>query len=236
MENKQRTIGFVCDGSKPTLREGSNGKGRTIEGLAIVFNKDSVILCEGRHSYFRECIKPEAITQKDLLGYDIKMTAFHNREKLLARWHVGGTGTLKLWVDREGVHYSFVAPTTSLGEEILSSVKRGDMTGASFTFSANGTRQTVTTDPDGIERHTITKLGEVSEMTIAADPAYPNTTVEAREREALRARTEKEELMKRSSREKAIRENAIAQMDLDKTEITIQYLNLAKAVKENEPS
>lgn len=212
--NKTRQIGFVCEGSKPRLlRESSDGKGRTITGLAIVFNKDSVILCDG-YDYFRECIKPGAITQNDLLGYDIKMTAFHNREKLLARWHAGGSGTLKLWVDREGVHYSFDAPETALGEEILSSVKRGDMTGASFTFAANGTKQTVTTDPDGVERHTITKLGAVSEMTIAADPAYPNTTVEAREVAAHKARLANQIAASKEEREKALR-----QIELDRLEL-----------------
>ncbi len=209
--SEKRTIGFVCEGSKPIFRESAGGKGRTIEGLAIVFNKDSVILVNGpRGPYFRECIKPGAITQQDLLKYDVKMTAFHNREKLLARWHVGGSGTLKLWVDRVGVHYRFESPETSLGDEILSSVKRGDMTGSSFTFSSVGTEQTITEDPDGIERHTITKLGEVSEMTIAADPAYPDTTVEAREKASRLAQN----TLRRKEREKAISDIELDQLEL----------------------
>jgi len=185
--------------SFPQLREGKGGTGRTVFGYSIVFNRESVVMFD-RCDLFREVIKPGAIDLQTLKQYDITMTAFHNREKLLARWKKG-EGTLKLSVDNFGVRYEFEAPSSPLGEEILSSIKRGDMTGASFTFSESGTVQTETEDPDGILRHTITKLGAISEMTIAANPAYPDTTAETRESrsfafERVRWQKEKRELVK----------------------------------------
>ena len=55
---------------------------------------------------------------------DIKMTMYHNREKILA-CSTNGEGTLKLTVDDVGVKYSFEAPNTVDGDTALELVKRG---------------------------------------------------------------------------------------------------------------
>lgn len=64
---------------------------------------------------------------------DIKMTLWHNREKLLARSN-RGEGTLALTVDEIGVKYSFEAPNTPDGNTALELVRRGDLSGSSFTY------------------------------------------------------------------------------------------------------
>lgn len=191
-----REIAFACNESRPKASGTAKGNGRTISGYAIVFGKDSVVLSNGR-TMFRERIEPGAITMSALLKYDITMTAWHNREILLARWRQG-EGTLKLSVDKVGVFYSFDAPESPKGEDVLVSVKRGDMTGASFTFSSLDTVQQISIDDDGVERHSITKLGTVIEMTIAANPAYPDTTAGAREKKIAedKKRQERESFLK----------------------------------------
>ena len=102
MESNKREVRTITDGRcTPRLREGTEGGGsRTIEGYAIVFNTESRILCDYWDNY-REIIEPGAITDERLREMDIKMTMYHNREKILAR-SFKGEGTLKLSVDDIG--------------------------------------------------------------------------------------------------------------------------------------
>ena len=122
---------------KPVLREAAEGGGesRIIEGYAIVFGVESRILSDYWDNY-REIIEPGAITEERLKEMDIKMTMYHNREKILARSNQG-EGTLKLTVDEVGVKYSFEAPNTVDGDTALELVKRGDLSGSSFMFWAD---------------------------------------------------------------------------------------------------
>ena len=138
---KKREIRSYSGIGVPHLREVQEGQAesRTIEGYAIVFGCESVLLVDWCDAY-REIIEPGAVTEQDLAGWDIKMTMWHNRERLLARSN-NGEGTLRLSVDERGVKYSFEAPHTADGDTVLELVKRGDLAGSSFTYS---------TDSDGV--------------------------------------------------------------------------------------
>lgn len=130
---------------------------------------------------YREIIEPGAITKEDLDQMDIKMTIWHNRERLLARANKG-VGSLKLSVDDTGVKYEFEAPDTPDGNTALELVKRGDLSGSSFTFwSDEKSSVRYTKDEDGILLRHVNRLDAVYEMTIASDPAYTQTNVTVRE-------------------------------------------------------
>ena len=133
-DEKKEIRSFIGGKWKPVLREAAEGgsESRTIEGYAIVFGVESRILSDYWDNY-REIIEPGAITEERLKEMDIKMTMYHNREKILAR-STNGEGTLKLSVDDVGVNYSFEAPNTVDGDTALELVKRGDMSGSSFMF------------------------------------------------------------------------------------------------------
>ncbi|MBO5480153.1 MAG: HK97 family phage prohead protease, partial [Clostridia bacterium] len=68
-------------------------------------------------------------------------------------------------------------PDTEGAREVYESVKRGDLTGMSFAF---------TVEPGGDEydpktnTRTITKIAKVYECSVVMFPAYPQTSVEAR--------------------------------------------------------
>ena len=111
---------------------------------------------------------------------DIKMTMYHNREKILAR-STNGEGTLKLTVDDVGVKYSFEAPNTVDGDTALELVKRGDLSGSSFMFWTDERNVIYERRSDDITLRRVKTIGMIYDMTIAADPAYEQTTVEARE-------------------------------------------------------
>ena len=166
---------------KPQIRESEDNAqpSRVIEGYAIVFGVESRILVDWYDAY-REIISKDAITAEDLAKFDIKMTLWHNREKLLARANKG-EGTLHLSVDERGVKYSFEAPDTPDGQTAIELVKRGDIAGASFTFWTDESNCSYAEADDGAIIRTVNKLDMVYEMTLASDPAYPQTTAEARE-------------------------------------------------------
>lgn len=166
---------------KPVLREAAEGGGesRTIEGYAIVFGVESRILSDYWDNY-REIIEPGAITEERLKEMDIKMTMYHNREKILARSNKG-EGTLKLTVDDVGVKYSFEAPNTVDGDTALELVKRGDLSGSSFMFWTDERNVSYERRSDDIMLRRVKTIGMIYDMTIAADPAYEQTTVAARE-------------------------------------------------------
>lgn len=181
---ERREVRFSSLGEcAPRLRESSDGKGRTIEGYAIVFGVESRLIADWWENY-REIIEAGAITEAELATMDIKMTMWHNRERLLARSNKG-VGTLKLSVDKKGVKYEFEAPETPDGDTALELVKRGDLAGSSFTYwsDENSSVQYTKDDDDVLMRH-VKHIDMVYEMTIASDPAFVQTSVTAREVEA----------------------------------------------------
>lgn len=180
-KEKQEIRSGIGGKYRPVFREATEGESnsRTIEGYAIVFGVESRILSDYWDNY-REIIEPGAITEERLKEMDIKMTMYHNREKILAR-STNGEGTLKLTVDDVGVKYSFEAPNTVDGDTALELVKRGDLSGSSFMFWTDERNVSYEKRSDDIMLRRVKTIGMIYDMTIAADPAYEQTTVAARE-------------------------------------------------------
>lgn len=168
----------------PAARE-LEGGGHVIEGRAIAYGEESVPLYEW--GYDREVIAAGAVTSELLTRSDVKMTMWHNRERLLARSNKGA-GTLRLELREDGLWFSFDVPDTPDGQTALALVRRGDIAGASFTYwssERNSVRYTDTAD--GILR-TVERVDALYELTLASDPAYPSTSAAAREHpEGVRA-------------------------------------------------
>ena len=175
------------DNAELRIREAEgDAPSRTITGYAILFNTPSAPLWSDEDSEAREVIAPEAITKELLDGCDIKFTMFHDRQIILGRSNKG-SGTLEYFVDEKGVGFSLELPDSPNGNEALSAVRRGDISGCSFAFT------TRYWDSDFVERsakvvngsseitYTVKAVTGVYDFTLAADPAYPDTSVEARE-------------------------------------------------------
>jgi len=169
------------------VRESGDGQGRTISGHAIVFDRESNILWQDDEEVAVEIIDREAIPQELLDNSDIKMTMYHNREKLLARSNKG-SGTLSYAIDDTGVSFSFQAGEHGCGPEALELVQRGDITGCSFMFTTHYwdeafVSRTLEKMVDGRTKITfrVMKITDIRDFTLAASPAYPQTDVDARE-------------------------------------------------------
>lgn len=182
----RRTLRTECADLR--VREAAEGEApsRTITGYAILFNTPSAPLWSDEDSEAREIIAPEAVTKELLDGCDIKFTMFHNRESILAR-SKSGTGTLQYTVDERGVAFKFDAPNTADGDKALELVRRGDLAGCSFAFTTRYwdstfvERTTKVVNGTTMITYKVKAVTGVYDFTLAADPAYPDTEVEARE-------------------------------------------------------
>ena len=170
---------------------------RTITGYAILFDVPSAPLYEDEDVVIREVIAPEAVSLELLDKSDIKMTMFHDRQLLLARSNKG-SGTLSYGIDDKGVYFEFEAPDTADGDKAIELVKRGDIAGCSFAFSTRYYDRAFVEESvvhgDKVEvTYRVKVITGIYDFTLAADPAYPDTSVEAREIvDALHQRQQRE--------------------------------------------
>lgn len=153
---------------------------RTIEGYAVVFEKESRILFDKtKKRFFVEVIKRGAVSNEDLQSWDIKALAEHDSSRLLAR-SVAGKGSLSLSVDDYGVKYRFEAPHTSDGDTVLELVKRGDLFGSSFAYIALDKNIKYERKTDGTLHRVVDKILRMFDVSIVSDPAFSGTDVQAR--------------------------------------------------------
>jgi HK97 family phage prohead protease len=149
-------------------------KSRTIVGRPVVYNSRSEDL-----GGFVEVIAPQAFS--DSMGRDIRALIEHDSSKLLART---ASGTLKIFEDDKGLLVEINPPNTRTADELLESIKRGDISGMSFGFSVplGGDSWDLNSTP---ELRTVNKA-VLHEVTITALPAYKasNVSLAMRSKEA----------------------------------------------------
>ena len=233
MNEKKREIRSVdCQLAVREAEGGQAGDSRTITGRAIVFNAESEVIDDWGER-FREVILPEAVTMEFLNTQDVKMNMLHERELTIARCNKG-VGSMRMAVDEQGVTFEFEAPRCDIGDRCLEMVRRGDYSGCSFEFYPKDYDVERTKGADGkdevIIRHRSFEF--LSSLTIGMDPAYKQTSVNAREMDKLtpegKAEIEAAEAAKREAeQQKQERERIVAanrQRNLRKLGNTIKYL------------
>lgn len=174
-----------------------DGSGRTIAGTSIVFGSRSTPLWADEDEVAYEVIDREAVNADTIKQSDILLTMFHDREKLLGRCR-NGKGTMSCSVDDKGVHFSCELPDTAIGNEALSAVDRGDITGCSFIgdVAIDDYEKVVLDGQDEAGRRVIEyhvkNILALKDFTITPSPAYPTTDTEIkRELEGLQSSKEK---------------------------------------------
>ena len=86
-----------------------------------------------------------------------------------------GVGTLELTVDEKGLLYRFEAPRTTLGDELLEYLRRGDISESSFCFTVES--DTWEKKSDGTWKRTIHQFDELFDVSPVYDAAYSATSV-----------------------------------------------------------
>lgn len=158
---------------------------RHIEGYGSVFNKRSLDL-----GGFTEIIAAGAFDGV-IENSDVKAYLDHNPDRGMLARSRNGEGSLTLSVDEEGLKYAFDAPRTALGDEVIEGLVRGDYSQSSFAFTVAD--EVWSKEEDGSYLRTITKINRLYDVSIVADPAYPDTSVAMRSLDAFKESEAREE-------------------------------------------
>lgn len=159
------------------VREGPAGDGMSFSGYAAVFNSDSEPLP------FIERIQPGAFKRSLKSKNNIRMYLNHDSSMLLATTRAK---TLRLAEDDRGLKVEADLPDTSVGRDLSTLIKRGDVDSMSFGFSVPPKGDTWSDDGSVRELKEV-RLYEVSVVT--GFPAYQATTASVRSLDALAERT-----------------------------------------------
>lgn len=137
-----------------------------IAGYAIVWDTPSTNLP------FTEVIKAGALDGVNLSG----VLALYNHDFANVLGRVDA-GTLKLAVDDHGLHFVLDIPDTTLGHDVYTNIKNGNLKGVSFRFTiANGGEQWKNVNRQPVR--VISKIATMREISLVSVPAYDDTSVE----------------------------------------------------------
>ena len=156
-----------------------NGTG-VLRGRPIVYNQLTDL------GWFDEIIDAGALDGADLK--DVRFLVNHNTDMIpLARSRRNNdNSTMHMTADTEGLSLDWVKLDIENNAEaraLFSAVQRSDVTGMSFMFSIDGEAWD-NLDSDHPTRH-ITKIGTVIEVSAVTFPAYEQTEISTRSKEAL---------------------------------------------------
>ena len=155
---------------------GEDEEKRTVEGYALLFGVSSHGLS------FEEVIERGALDGV-VNKSDVFALMNHNHGRgLLARSNKG-KGSLSLTIDEKGLKYRFEAPNTALGDELLENIRRGEIYESSFCFDVE--KDTWEKKSNGKWKRTVSKIGNLYDVSPVYNAAYSATSVYMRGKEQV---------------------------------------------------
>lgn len=164
---------------KTEIRASENGEEYVIDGRPVVYNSPTDI-----YGMFEETIMPGALDDADLS--DVRFCKNHDTSNVFARLK-NGKGTMTLTPDEKGLRMSagVDVPNNPLAATLYSEVTRGDITGMSFMFTVDAEHwEDENTD---YPKRFIDKIGTIIEVSAVTFPAYEDTEINARDKNAVEA-------------------------------------------------
>lgn len=160
-----------------TFRAIEDEEGSIIEGTPIVFNQDTKI--QDWAGEYIERIDPHALDNADLK--DIRLFINHDTNKIALARTKNGRGTMSFNIDDDGLHIKANLDTENNQEarSLYSAIKRGDMDGMSFMFRIKR-QEWINLDSECPTR-VIKEISIVHEVSVVNFPAYPQTSIDARD-------------------------------------------------------
>lgn len=156
---------------------------RKVEGYAMLFDTPSDGLT------FEEVISREAL-EGVISRSDVLALMNHSVDRGVLARSENGEGSLQLEVDEKGLIYRFEAPHTSLGDELLENLRRGEIKQSSFAFDVESDKWE--RKADGTWKRTINKFGHLYDVSPVYHAAYSKTSVYMRGKELEEKRLEEE--------------------------------------------
>ena len=182
-------------------RTGDNGEeGEVIFGYAAVFNQDSEDL-----GWFTESVDPGAF-KETVKNDDIRALFDHDPSIILGR---NRAKTLRLREDDTGLHMEIDVPETQAARDVVVSIRRRDITGASFGFR---TLDDSWETKDGKEHRTLKRV-MLFDVSPVAFPAYTDTEI------ALRSHKSSTEEQTKNRDDKIETEKRARELDLAAAEL-----------------
>lgn len=183
------------------IRAEQNDEVGIVTGRPIVYNSKTDL------GYFDEVIERGALNGADLR--DVRFLVNHDISKIpLARSrNNNANSTMQLSPDDQGmmIRVNLDVKNNSEARNLYSAIERGDITGMSFMFSIDDEEWTEL-ESDHPTRH-IKKISNVVEVSAVTFPAYEDTEISVRNKEALDSAKSTLDSVKRSR--KAALDNAL---------------------------
>jgi uncharacterized protein len=170
------------------VRAKRNGEKLTITGYAARYN-----VLSGDLGGFRERIASGAFKRILATNPDVVCLINHSDNAVLGRTT---TGTLRLREDGRGLKFECDMPDTTAGRDTYESVQRGDLNGCSFAFMVDDSRmceykeEEIDDEDEGMRGkvkrgfravvRTIKDFANLIDVSVVTHPAYPQTSVDAR--------------------------------------------------------
>lgn len=172
-EYEQRSYNFEI---RAEMNEDEVG---VVTGRPVVYNSKTDL------GWFDEIIERGALDNADLR--DVRFLVNHDVSKIpLARSrNNNANSTMQLMVDAEGmsIRVNLDVKNNSEARNLYSAIERGDITGMSFMFSIDD-EEWSDLESEHPTRH-IRKISNVVEVSAVTFPAYEDTSISVRNKEAL---------------------------------------------------
>lgn len=158
------------------VRVESGEDGPRITGYAALFNSPSLPIRDGFGPPFIEIFHRGAFS-KTLQESDVRALVNHDPNYVLGRQSVG---TLTLRENARGLQIEARPPDTQWARDLMTSMKRGDVSQMSFAFEVTGGKEDWSQRKDGLLQRDVheSALYDVSVVTF---PAYPQTSAVVRD-------------------------------------------------------
>ena len=181
MENNEKAINQMLTRTMPItdLRvecRSESATPRVLSGYAVRFNEWSRPIWDD----WVEMIDPGAFAGCDMS--DVIMCTDHGTRcgDVPARSR-NGEGTLAIEIDEAGVKFSFEAPDTTRGNDLLELVRRGDIRECSFKFVVSEDRWTRRSKSNNLDydQRVVMRIAKLYDLSIVVSGAYPTTSAAA---------------------------------------------------------
>jgi HK97 family phage prohead protease len=155
----------------------ADGAEPTVDGIGIVYDKEVEIF-----PGFREVIRKGAFK----VDPKREIKSFFNHDPKYVLSTTRSDPALVLEETDKGLRFVSPIPPTSYGNDLVINLKRGNVRGASFTFTIDEDGQKITEDKNGVWHREITK-GTLYEIGPVTDPMYPTSKSKLRSKEDILA-------------------------------------------------
>lgn len=188
-ERRTMQVPFHLDG----VEARADGDELDVSGYAAVFDSDSLPIM----GLFTESIKRGAFRKALRNSPDIPLLANHDGLPMARTTN----GTLTLEEDAKGLRMNATLAPTTLGTDVYTLLKRGDLKGMSFAFMVESDKWEERSAD--MPHREILEFSDLFEVSIVTEPAYPDTTAQAEatggEREAAKPDAEVAARLKRTA-------------------------------------